>query len=111
MGIQRQDSITHTTLRPQLAVNDRQFMNQRVRIEVVEVVSGRNFRSLLPEQRGQVGILPVEISNVGGEMALLQQVTTAGQVSYPRRSLLRPGLVSGEPLPERSEGKAWLSIE
>src|SRR5438270_6536779 len=101
MGIQRQDSITHTTLRRQLTVNDRQFMNQRVRVEVIEVVSGRNCRSLLPEQRGQVRIFPVEISNIGDEMALLQQVATAGQVSNPRRSLLSPSLVPGKPLPER----------
>jgi hypothetical protein len=83
-----------------------ELADERIGIDVVEVVTGRNWRRTGAEQVRDVVALAVEIRDVGDESALLQQEGAAREIRDPRRSVRGPGFVPGEPLAERSERRA-----
>src|SRR5437868_10416298 len=86
-------------------------MNKSVGIDVVEIVTLGNIGEMIAIDCRDVGVLTIEISNIGYEFSLLQQVGTAGEVGDPGGSLLRPGFVAVEPLPERTEGQPRFPVQ
>src|SRR5581483_3886274 len=111
MRIKRQHVISHSARRRQLAVFEFQHMNQRVRIDVIEVVAGGSIRVLMQEKVGQVCVFSVVVNNIGNELPLLQQIRTSREIRYPRLRFLSPGRIPVEPLPEWPERESWLPIE
>src|SRR5215469_17423820 len=111
MRIECQHAVPHTTRSSELSVLEREQVNQRVRIDVIEVVTGRNVRALSAEERGKVRILAIEVHNVSIKAPLLEQIGTSRQVRNPRLGLFCPGLVAVEPLTEGSEGESGLFVE
>src|SRR5215469_12421206 len=111
MRIECQHAVPHTTRSSELSVFEREQVNQRVRIDVIEVVTGRNVRALSAEERGKVRILAIEVHNVSIKAPLLEQIGTSRQVRNPRLGLFCPGLVAVEPLTEGSEGESGLFVE
>ena len=85
---------------------DAELVDQRVGIDVVEAVAGRNIGRAVLEDRREVRVFAVEVEQVGAEVALLQQIAGAREVVDPRAGLLGPGLVAVEPLAERPERHA-----
>ncbi len=73
---------------------------QCMQIREIKGVAFRNRRKMLGVQRGDVGVLTIEVEHIGREVALLQQVTAAGEVAHPGAGLLCPGFIAREPLTE-----------
>ena len=87
------------------SATDRRFV-QRVGVDEVEVVAGRNVGQLRAEQGRDVGIFAVVIKDVGHELTLLEHIRTAGEVGRPGLGRLRPRFMPGEPLAEGPEAEA-----
>src|ERR1700690_1793556 len=81
-------------------------MNQPIGVYVVEVVAGRNIRSRIGKERGDIRVFTVKIKYVRGKMPLLQQERIASEIAGPDIRLLCPGFVAIEPLSARPERQA-----
>ena len=86
-------------------------MDQRIGVDVIEVVAFWNLRGLGQEQRREIGVFAVEVHDVGDEVSLLQQVATAREIGNPGLRLLCPGFIACEPLAKWSERQAGLAVE
>ena len=106
IGIEREQAVAHAGARGDGAVFDAEGVNQGVGVEVIEVVTGGHVGRFAVEERGEIGVLTVEVEQVGGEAALLEQVRGCGRGSRSRERRLCPGFVAVEPLAERAEGEA-----
>src|SRR5689334_6275902 len=111
MRIEREHAVPHATWSRKLSVFESQHVNQGVRVDVIEVVPGRNIGALSLEERGKVGILTIEVDDVGVKASLLQQVRTSREIRNPRLCLFGPRFVAVEPLTERSEGESRLVVD
>src|SRR5580692_7040315 len=104
--IQREYAIVHTAWGSNRTVLDLQSREQSIGIDKIKIVAARHVRRFLCEQRRHVGVLAVEVSDIGDELTLLQEIAATGEIAYPGRGLLRPGFITRKPLPEGPQREA-----
>src|ERR1700730_4198050 len=106
VGIQNQDAISHSALGHQRTVSYRELVLECIGIHKIIVIAGRYIRRLVAKDGCHIAVLSVEVSNIGNESSLLQQVRIASEIGDPRLRLFRPGLITIEPLAERPQSQS-----
>src|SRR3982751_477454 len=86
--IQPEHFVLHSTPGSDQAPSNAQFVNQCVRVDVIETIAGWDLRRLVPENGCKVRVFTVEVHQVRGKAPLLQHVTRTSEIIYPRTSLL-----------------------
>ena len=98
VGVEGEHLIGHPRRRGYLAVAAGQLLRQRGRVDIVVRRRRRNLGLVGVEESGNIVVVAIVVGYVGDVSALLEHITGAREIVYPRAGLLCPSLVTVEPL-------------